>query len=384
MSEAAIIPLAEPLLLGNAEPYVQECLTSNFVSSVGPFVERFERAFAAYVGSRHAVACASGTAALHVAMRLLNVGTGDEVWVSDLTFVASANPILYEHGTPVLVDSEAATWNLDPEPMIAEIQRRARLGQRQPVAIMPVHILGQPADLAALSGVCAEHGITLVEDAAEALGATYTAGPHAGRQVGTIGRIGCFSFNGNKLITTGGGGMLVTDDPDLARRAKHLTTQARLPGAAYAHDEVGYNYRLTNLAAALGLAQLECIDELLARKAAIAARYDAALADRTGWTLPPKPSGAAPSHWLYSILLASRSERDALVDRLGHDHIHARPLWTPLHRMPMYAAASRLGGQVAADLADRGLSLPCSAGLQAAEQARVLDALATGSPSTIS
>jgi aminotransferase in exopolysaccharide biosynthesis len=375
MSESAIIPLAEPFLGDAARRYVLDCLDTNFVSSVGPYVERFEAEFAATVGAPYAVACASGTAALHVAMRLIGVGPGDEVWVPTLTFIASANPILYERGTPVLVDSEPRTWNLDPEPIVAEMARRAAAGRRQPKALLVVHLLGRAADLAPLAEACDRYGVHLIEDAAEALGARYTSGPFAGRQVGTIGTVGCFSFNGNKLITTGGGGMIVTTDPALAKRAKHLTTQAKCPGLAYWHDEVGYNYRLTNLAAALGVAQLEQLPDLLARKRRIAGRYDQLLATVPGMTIPSAVDWAAPSHWLYSVLVNDREAQDRLIDDLGNARIQARPIWTPLHRMPVYADAPRLGAAVADDLADRGLSLPSSAGLTDEQQDRVISTL---------
>src|SRR5262249_31695874 len=198
---------------------------------------------AAFVGARHAVACASGTAALHVAFRLIDLQPGDEVLVPSLTFVASVNPIAYERGTPVLVDSEPDTWNLDPQRVVDYIERAARAGRKLPRAVEVVHLLGHPAQIEPILDVCEKHGILVIEDAAEALGASYRGGRHDGKQVGTLGRIGCFSFNGNKIITTGGGGMITTDDAALAKRAKHLTTQARLPGPAYRHDEIGYNYR---------------------------------------------------------------------------------------------------------------------------------------------
>ncbi|HEY3523241.1 MAG TPA: DegT/DnrJ/EryC1/StrS family aminotransferase, partial [Candidatus Limnocylindrales bacterium] len=244
------IPLAVPTLEGREREYLEECIRTNYVSSVGPFVSRFEEAFAAFVGTRYAVACASGTAAIHLAMHVLGIEPGDEVFVSTLTFVASANPVLYERGVPVLVDSERETLNLDPSIVAGELDRRARGGRPMPRAIEVVHLLGHPADIAPIVEVAERHGIPIVEDAAEALAATWTSGPFAGRQVGSVGRLGCFSFNGNKLMTTGGGGMVTTDDEALARRVRHLSTQARLPGRAYRHDEVGYNYRLTNVAAA--------------------------------------------------------------------------------------------------------------------------------------
>ena len=367
-----MIPLAVPNLRGRELEYLKECVDTNFVSSVGPFVDRFEQAFAAFVGSPHAVAAANGTAAIHMALILAGVGPGDEVLVSDFTFAASANPILYQQATPVLVDSERETWNLEPGLVVGELDRRRRLGLRQPKAVIAVHILGCPARLEALAEACEANGVWLIEDAAEALGATYTDGPYRGRQVGTIGRIGCFSFNGNKIITSGGGGMLVTPDPELARRAKHLTTQAKQPGYAYFHDEVGYNYRLTNLAAALGLAQLELLPAFLERKREVAAFYRARLG-ALDLTLPPAPAGMAPTFWLFSVLF--RGEWLEPLKALEAKGIQTRPLWTALHLMPPYRSCPMLGsGQVAADLCARGLSLPCSTSVTGAE----LDEVAAG------
>ncbi len=373
------IPLSEPNLCGNARRYLDECLETNFVSSVGPFVERFEREFANYVGARYAVACASGTAAIHVALRLVGVEAGDEVFVPSLTFIASANPILYEHATPVLVDSEEESWNFDPALIVEELDRRARAGKKQPRAVEAVHILGHPGRLEPLIDACERHGVALIEDAAEALGARWEGGRLDGKHVGTAARLGCFSFNGNKVITTGGGGMIVTDDEQLARRAKHLTTQARLPGAEYRHDEVGYNYRLTNLAAALGVAQLEQLPNFLQKKRAIADRYDAALATRAGIATPPRARWAAPSHWLYSILLdaaAYGADRREVLARLQKAGVQSRPIWSPLHTMPMYQNAPRLGsGAIAEKLHERGLSLPCSTTLTDAQQEKVISAI---------
>jgi len=371
------IPLSEPNLVGNAERYLQECLRTNYVSSIGPFVERFEREFAQWVGTRHAVACSSGTAALHVALRLLGIGRGDEVFVPTLTFIASANPILYEGATPVLVDSEAESWNLDPGLVLEELDRRARSGQRQPRAVVVVHLLGHPARLDELSRGCERYGIPIVEDAAEALGARYSGGSLDGRHVGTIGRLGCYSFNGNKIITSGGGGMIGTDDEALARRAKHLTTQARVPGVEYVHDELGYNYRLTNLAAALGVAQLEALAGFVRRKREIAERYDRELGSLPGVGLPPRRPWAEPTCWLYSVRIDpktfGRGWRE-VRERLGQSGIDTRPIWNPLHTMAVYKEAPRLGGAVAERLFSEGLSLPCSTGLTVPQQDRVIDA----------
>lgn len=373
------IPLSEPNLEGNTRAYLEECVATNFVSSVGPFVDRFEREFAAYVGARFAVACASGTAAIHVALRLLDVGAGDEVWVPSLTFIASANPVAYERASVVLVDSETTTWNADPALIVDELQRRAQHRLRQPKVIELVHILGQPAQIDEVADACDRYGVVLVEDAAEALGARYSAGCFAGKQVGTIGKVGCYSFNGNKVITCGGGGMLVTDDEQLARRAKHLTTQARLPGLAYRHDEVGYNYRLSNLSAALGVAQLEQLPRFLARKREHARAYDDALRARAGLTLPPRTAWAESSHWLYSVLVDEAGfgcSRDALVARLRDGGVESRPIWSALHTNPVYANAARLGsGAVSEKLAAEGMSLPSSVQLTPAQQARVVSLL---------
>ena len=372
------IPLAEPTIGGNAGRYLEECLTTNFVSSVGPFVERFEQEFAAAVGSRFAVACASGTAAIHLALLALGVETGDEVLVPTLTFVASANPVRYVGATPVLVDAEPDTYNLDPAVVVAELDRRAHLGLRQPRAIEVVHLVGHPADIDPIVEAAERHGVILFEDASEALGARYTAGQFDGRHVGTIGRVGCFSFNGNKLITTGGGGMLVTDEEPIARRARHLSTQARLPGRAYDHDEVGFNYRLSNIAAALGVAQLEQLPELLAGRRAVAARYDTELADLPGFRPAPRAAWADPSFWLYTAGLdpdRAALGRDAAIDALGERSIEARPIWTPLHLTRLYADAPRLGGAVAARIFGASLSLPSSSNLDPDDQARVVEVL---------
>jgi dTDP-4-amino-4,6-dideoxygalactose transaminase len=372
----ARIPLAEPAIGGNAGRYLAECLATNFVSSVGPFVERFEREFAAFVGSRFAVACASGTAALHVAFHVLDIGPGDDVLVPTLTFIASANPIRYLGARPVFVDSEGSTLDLDPAVVVAELERRARLGIRQPAAIEVVHLVGQPATIDPILAAAARYGVPVVEDASEALGATWRGGPLDGRHVGTLGRIGCFSFNGNKLITTGGGGMLVTDDESLARRARHLSTQARVPGRAYDHDEIGYNYRLSNLAAALGVAQLEQLPELLAGRRAVADRYDAALATIAGIRPARRPSGTDPSFWLYTAHLeAGGPGRDVILDRLAAEGIDARPLWTPLHHMAVNHGAPMLGSAVADAIFEAAISLPSSSNLAIAAQDRVSDAL---------
>lgn len=368
------IALAEPHLAGNEAKYLAECVETNYVSSVGPFVDRFEREFARFVGARYAVACSSGTAALHVALRVVGVAADDEVLVPTFTFIASANAVSYLGARPTFVDSEAETWNADPRLILDELQRRQRVGLTLPAAVEVVHILGHPADVEELATECARLDIVIVEDAAEALGATYVGGSLDGRHVGLVGRVGCFSFNGNKVMTTGGGGMIVTDDPDLARRAKHLTTQARVPGLQYDHDDVGYNYRLSNVAAALGVAQLERLPEFLAAKQRIAERYDAAFLGVDGITLPPDRPWARRSAWLYSIRLGNADVASLVLNDLLSAGIGARHVWPPVHNMAPYRGANLIGpGTMAEGIAAATISLPSSVALAAADQNRVIE-----------
>jgi len=379
MSDSSI-PLSIPHLAGNESAYLQDCLDTNFVSSVGPYVGRFEDAFAKTVGSPYAVACSCGTAAIHVALQIAGVERNDEVWVSDFSFIATVNPIAYLGAIPVLVDAEASTWNLDPDLVADELHRRRASGKPLPKAVLAAHILGIPAKLLPILEACAELDIPVIEDAAESLGSYYREGSLAGRWVGTVGRLGCFSFNGNKILTTGGGGMIVSADRELAGRAKHLTTQARLPGEEYLHDEIGYNYRLTNLAAALGVAQLEQLPSFLQRKLDIARRYDDAFRDVEGVTPHPRPAGARGVPWLYSILLdpqAVRIDRRVLMRELDARDIQSRPIWLPAHCMSMYSKAPRLGGAVGERLHDHGLSLPSSVSLGERDQDRVIQAVLT-------
>ena len=377
----AFIPLAEPFMGGHELEYVSSCIRDNWVSSVGRFVDRFEADLAARCGVRHAVATSSGTAALHVALLLLGVGPEDEVITSTLTFIASANSIRYTGAVPLLVDADAATWQMDTT-LVEDFLRTGcrREGQslvnkttgRRVKAMLPVHVHGDAVDMEHLLALADEFALPVIEDATEALGSRYK-----GRPLGSFGRLGCFSFNGNKLITTGGGGMIVTDDEQLARRAKHLTTQARTSALEYVHDELGYNYRLTNLQAALGVAQLEQLDRFIARKAAIAARYDKAFADLPGVTPQGRLAGVDSNRWLYAVSVdpaVAGTEARAVLSALASQAIQGRTVWQPMHRSPVHAGAMVLGGQAAERLYAEAVSLPCSVGLAPEDQERVIDA----------
>jgi perosamine synthetase len=379
---AGFVPLSVPEIRGNEWAYVKECLDTGWVSSAGAFVERFEREMARVCGADHAVATASGTAALHVALAVAGVRRDDEVLVSALTFIAPANAIRYLGAWPVFIDAEPAHWQMDGRRVrdflvdgcvLRDGALRNRETGRRIAAILPVHILGHPVDLDPILDLAREHGLPVVEDATESLGATCR-----GRPVGQLGDVACYSFNGNKLITTGGGGMLVTRHEAWARRARYLTTQAKDDAIEYVHHEVGYNYRLTNLQAAMGVAQLEGLADFLAAKRRIAERYTAALRDVPGLAPMREAEWARSAWWMYTIgvdeAVFGRDSR-ALMRALDARGIQTRPLWQPLHRSPAHAGSPVASCPVADELNRVALSLPCSVGLPAADQERVIEAL---------
>ena len=377
------IPNAVPHLAGNEWRYLKECLDTNWVSSAGPFVDRFEREVAAYVGVRHAIAVASGTAALHAGLLGAGVAPGDEVLVPTLTFVATANAIRYCGAWPVFMDSDPETWTMDvaktAEFLARECETRRgvlvnRASGRRVRALLPVHLYGHPADLDPLLELTGRYPIVLIEDAAEALGACYK-----GRRVGAHGLAGCLSFNGNKIITTGGGGMVLTHDDALARRLRSLTTQARADGGEWIHDEVGFNYRLTNLQAAMGVAQLEQLDRFVEAKRTTARAYSEALSRLGGVEPLAERPWAFSSFWMYSVLLepAVWGSAREVIDATTAAGVQCRPLWYPLHRQPVYrdsCQAYRI--EVADRLHARGLSLPCSVSITAEQRDRVIRCLA--------
>jgi perosamine synthetase len=376
-----IIPNAVPHLAGNEWKYVKECLDTNWVSSAGPFVERFEREIAGYLGVPHAVATVNGTAALHVALLAAGVTAGDEVLLPAFTFVASANAVAYCRAHPVFLDSEEASWGLDPARLAEFLERECevRAGRvtnrrtgRTVSALLPVHLYGHPCDLDPLLALARRYPLAVVEDSAEALGARYR-----GRAVGADGLAGCLSFNGNKIITTGAGGMVLSRDEATATRARRLTTQARGDALEFIHDEVGFNYRLSNLHAALGVAQLEQLDGFVEDKRATAAFYQRALGRVDGVRPFVEAPWARSTYWMASILLDEGRCPDvaALIRDLNAAGIQARPLWRPLHLQPAFRDAQKGPLHVAERLYTRGLSLPCSVGITPEERQDVVDAV---------
>jgi perosamine synthetase len=382
-SVEAFIPLCAPTIRGNEWKYVKDCLDTTWVSTVGAYVDRFERAVAEAVGTKHAVATSSGTSALHVALLVAGIQPDDEVLVSTLTFIAPANAIRYVGAWPVFVDAEAAYWQMDPEKVKHFLQTQCQWRQgalfnrqtsRRVRGILPVHILGHPVDMDPILELARQYDLTVIEDATESLGAQYK-----NKNVGQLGAIACFSFNGNKLITTGGGGMIVTDNDHWARRAKHLTTQAKDDPIEYVHTEIGYNYRLTNLQAAMGVAQMEQLEEFVKSKRVIARGYDEGLSAVAGIKTMPEAPWARSSFWMYTALVNETEfgmNARNLMRQLESMRIQTRPLWQPLHLSSAHAGAEATDCTVAEQLKRNALSLPCSVGLGKHEQHRVIQKIA--------
>ena len=378
------VPLSVPVLRGNEWKYVKDCLDTGWVSSVGSYVDRFEHEVATCVGARYGVATSSGTAALHVALQVVGVEPEDEVLVSTLSFIAPANAVRYLGAWPVFMDAEPQYWQMDVEKVESFLREecawqdgslRNKATGRRVRAILPVHILGHPCDLDALRHLARLYDLRIVEDATESLGATYK-----GNILGALGDVACFSFNGNKLLTTGGGGMLVTHEDDWARKAKYLTTQAKDDAVECIHGEIGYNYRLTNLQAAVGCAQLEQLAQFVADKRRLAGRYRAALESLNGLHVMSEAPWATSSFWLYTILVdpsVAKVDRQALRRILGARKIETRPLWQPLHRSPAHRGALAYHCVVADRIQAQALSLPSSTNLTDAEQEWVIDELRT-------
>lgn len=355
------IYLSCPTMHGEEQEFIREAFDTNWVAPLGPNVNAFEKEMEAYTGAGHASALSAGTAAIHLALRILGVGEKDIVFVPSLTFSATCNPVVYEKATPVFIDSERDTWNMSPEAL-----RRAFEKYPSPKAVIVVHLYGTCAKLDEIMEICAQHGVPLVEDAAESLGSTYR-----GKHTGTFGKIGIYSFNGNKIITTSGGGMLVSDDEEITKKATFLATQARDPARFYQHSQIGYNYRMSNITAGIGRGQLLHMEEHKALKRKIYRQYQEAFADIPEISMNPLNQDGDDNCWLSCMTIAqgactSRGEKitpDMIMDALEKENVESRPIWKPLHLQPVFAeydfiTAKEGEDSVAEDIFDRGLCLP--------------------------
>jgi dTDP-4-amino-4,6-dideoxygalactose transaminase len=363
------ILLSVPHMGGSERRYVEEAFASNWLSTVGPNISAFENEFQALVGLP-AVALSSGTAAIHLALRLLGIKSGDEVFCQDLTFVATANPIRYLGAEPVFIDSNYETWNMDPQ-LLADALRERALRNQLPRAVIVVDLFGQSADLEPLLEICRKYEVPLLEDAAEALGGAYR-----NRPAGTWGDIGVFSFNGNKIITTTGGGMLVSSNKEWVDKARYWSTQARCPGIAYEHSEIGYNYRMSNLLAGVGRGQLEVLSLRVEQRRAVAFRYRESFSDVEGITFMPQADYGLHTNWLSCFLIDQQTfghSRDELIGILDAAGVESRPVWKPMHLQKLYQGCSRYGGAVAEHLFAEGICLPSSSSLTLKEHTYIVN-----------
>ncbi len=369
MSSPDRVYLSPPHMSGAERARVAEAFDSNWIAPLGPHVDAFETELAAVVEVRAAAAVTSGTAALHLALRLAGVGPGDDVLVSTLTFAASVYPVRYLGARPVFIDAERRSWNLDPGLVVDTIEARARAG-RTPRAIIPVHLYGQAADMDPILEVCERHGVAVIEDAAEALGSSYR-----GRPPGSMGRFGVFSFNGNKIITTSGGGMLVSDDEEAIAHARKLATQARDQAPHYQHSEIGYNYRMSNVLAGIGRAQLEHLENRVRARRANFDFYRNALGDLPGVEFMPEADWGRHTRWLTTLTIDPAvfgADRETVRLALEAENIEARPVWKPMHLQPVFRDFEAVGGRVAEDIFERGLCLPSGSDLNESTLERVV------------
>jgi len=360
------IPLHEPKFIGNEKKYLNECIDSTFVSSVGKFVDRFEEEFAEYVGSKYAVAVVNGTAALHVSLRLAGVQEGDEVITQPLTFVATCNAISYCGARPVFVDVDLETMGMSPKSLESFLKKNCEIQNNQCInkvtkrvirACVPMHTFGHPCKMDAIQKICERWHITLVEDAAESLGSYYK-----GKHTGTFGKLGAFSFNGNKIITSGGGGVIVTDDESLAKRAKHLTTTAKLPHPyEYTHDMIAYNYRMPNLNAALLVAQMENLEKFLSSKRALSKEYANFFTGCDNIDFIQEPKEAHSNYWLQAVMLQNREKRDEFLQYTNKHNVMTRPIWRLMSELEMFADCQKTDLSNAEYLQERIVNLPSSA-----------------------
>ncbi|MCL4104688.1 UNVERIFIED_CONTAM: hypothetical protein GTU68_004642 [Idotea baltica] len=355
---------------GSEQRYLQEAFDSNFIAPVGPQLTAFEEAFCKKTGFEHAVAVASGTAAIHLGLRHLGVGSGDVVLASTLTFIGSVSPIIFQGAEPVFIDCDRETWNLDRQLLAEEVDRLQNAGKRV-AAVLPTDLYGQCCDLAAIQKVCEPHGIPVLVDCAESLGATYQGG-----SAGKGARAAAFSFNGNKIITTSGGGMLASDDEKLIEHARFLSTQAKEPEAHFEHRELGYNYRMSNLVAAVGIGQLEVLEDRVRRKREIFDYYASAFASVSGIEMMPESSKGECNRWLTVVLIHPEKfgcDRETVRLKLEEENIESRPMWKPMHQQPVFDGKRCVGGSVSEELFELGLCLPCGTALTDSELDRIIE-----------
>ena len=353
---------------GYEQKYVKEAFDTNWVAPLGENVNKFEEELAKYVGIKHAAALSSGTAAIHMAFKALDVKQGDIVFCSDLTFSATVNPVLYQNAVPVFIDSEKDTWNMDPR-----VLEKAFEKYPNPKAVVVVHLYGTPAKIDEIKEICDKHGVPLVEDAAESLGATYN-----GKQTGTFGKYGIYSFNGNKIITTSGGGMLVSDDEERIAKVRFWATQAREKARHYEHKEIGYNYRMSNIVAGIGRGQLKILDERMGQKTDIYNTYKEAFKDIDDIEMEPIPEHSKPNHWLSVITLKENSKVKPLdiMEALEQENIESRPVWKPMHMQPVFKDYDFIKVEekpVSKELFERGVCLPSDTNMTKEEQDVVID-----------
>ncbi|MGM9988150.1 MAG: DegT/DnrJ/EryC1/StrS family aminotransferase [Bacillaceae bacterium] len=366
------IYLSSPHMSGEELDYIKEAFETNWIAPLGTNVNKFEEEVAEYVNAKHAVALASGTSAIHLALKLLDVGEGDTVFCSTFTFAASCNPILYEKATPVFIDSEYETWNMCPKALEKAFQSVVRKG-KLPKAVIVVNLYGQSANYEEIVRICDAYHVPIIEDAAESLGATYK-----GKQTGTIGKYGIYSFNGNKIITTSGGGMFVSDDKAAAKKVKFWATQAREPERHYEHKEVGYNYRMSNVVAGIGRGQLHVLQTRIQQKKHIFNTYKQAFSNIPAIQMMPISTDGEPNYWLSCITLDHTEVKPIdIIEALEVHNIESRPLWKPMHLQPLYKQfpfySSLSSGSVAEDLFDRGVCLPSDTKMTEEEMAKVIE-----------
>lgn len=374
MTNKSRIFLSPPHMSGNEQKYINEAFETNWIAPLGPNVDAFEKELAEYIGSKGAAAVSSGTAAIHLALRLLDVQQGDRVFCSSLTFIASANPILYQGAEPVFIDSEPDTWNMSPLALERAMEAAKKEG-KLPKAVVVVNLYGQSAKMDEILAICNHYQVPVVEDAAESLGSTYK-----GKKSGTFGKFGIYSFNGNKIITTSGGGMLVSDDVEALQKARFLATQARDPAPHYQHSQVGYNYRMSNIVAGIGRAQLEVLDERVKARRAIFDRYVQALGDIEGIHFMPELEGTMSNRWLTTLTIDQQALGMTpmdIINALAAENIEARPVWKPLHLQLLFDGVQYYpheeGWSVSDELFANGICLPSGSSMTAEEQNRVID-----------